>query len=126
MARKRGYDSIARTSNYRNLSDLRNQNELISGNPLVATSTEEEITYRYFQYDGATVHTSRQNMDPIYTIFIPDRVVSRDQSGLGRCWSPRSPDVLVWDYIWCGTLKPKVYHNNLLCLLDKIIKNILS
>ncbi|GFU74213.1 corticotropin-releasing factor receptor 1 [Trichonephila clavipes] len=39
-----------------------------------------------FQRDGAFAHTSYRAMDRIYTLFTPDRVVSRCQSGLGPSW----------------------------------------
>ncbi|GFT71996.1 hypothetical protein TNCV_2516231 [Trichonephila clavipes] len=39
----------------------------------------------------------------IYTIFPPDKVVSRGQSGLGPNWLTKSPDLSVWDYL---CLKP--------------------
>lgn len=81
-------------------------------NPFVAALTEEEKTYSYFQQDGATAHTASRTLEHIYTIFTPDRVVSRGQSGLGPSWPPRSPDLSVCDYFLWGTIKSKVYCNN--------------
>ncbi|PRD25640.1 UNVERIFIED_CONTAM: hypothetical protein NCL1_40314 [Trichonephila clavipes] len=49
-------------------------------NPFVAALTEKERTYSHFQQEGVTAH---QTVDYIYTIFTPDRVGSRGQSGLG-------------------------------------------
>ena len=81
-------------------------------NPFVAALTEEEKTYGYFQQDGATAHTAGQTLEHIYTIFTPDRVVSRGQLGHFPSWPPRSPDLSVCDYYLWGTLKSKVYRNN--------------
>lgn len=50
--------------------------------PFVAALTEEEKTYSYFQHNGATAHTAGRTLEHIYTIFTPNRVIIRGQSGL--------------------------------------------
>ncbi|GFY06528.1 hypothetical protein TNCV_3523841 [Trichonephila clavipes] len=47
-------------------------------------------------------------MDPIYTIFTPNTVVSSGQSDLNPSSPPRSPDLSVCDYFLWGTFKSKV------------------
>ncbi|GFT13010.1 hypothetical protein TNCV_431331 [Trichonephila clavipes] len=48
-------------------------------------------------------------MDHIYTIFTPDRVVSRCQPDLGPSWPP---DLSACDYFLWETLKSNVHFNN--------------
>ncbi|GFX29728.1 hypothetical protein TNCV_2750621 [Trichonephila clavipes] len=88
------------------------QGELISGNSSVATLTEEEKTYCYFQQDSATAQTSYGTMDHVYTIITPEKVVSRGQSDLGPNWPPRSPDPSMCDYFLWEILEPNLYRNN--------------
>ncbi|GFT44099.1 hypothetical protein TNCV_2111241 [Trichonephila clavipes] len=54
-------------------------------NLFTAALSEEEKTYSYFHQDGAAAHTSHRAMNPIYIIFISDRVLSRGQSDLDLC-----------------------------------------
>ncbi|GFX23390.1 hypothetical protein TNCV_4937051 [Trichonephila clavipes] len=70
---------------------------------------EEENTYSHFQQVVATDNTFHRSPYPIYIIFTPDRVFSRDQSNLGSSCLPKTPDLSVSLY---GTLKSGVYHNN--------------
>jgi hypothetical protein len=55
---------------------------------------EDQITYSWFQQDGATAHTSNNSMKLLNYIF-GERVISRN------LWPPRSPDLTPPDfYLW--------------------------
>jgi len=63
---------------------------------------EDEITYSWFQQDGATVHTANNSMKILNEIF-GEHVISRN------LWPPRAPDLTPPGfYVW-GAAKSAVY-----------------
>jgi hypothetical protein len=65
---------------------------------------EDDITYSWFQQDGATAHTANNSMKFLKEIF-GERVISRN------LWQPRSPDLTPPDiYLW-GAAKSALYRN---------------
>lgn len=73
----------------------------------------------YFQQDGATCHTTRENIALLRTRF-PGRVISRNGD---VNWPPRSCDLTPLDFCLWGYLKSKVYANqprNIPTLKDNI------
>lgn len=59
----------------------------------------------YFQQDGATCHTTRENIKILKSKFC-DRVISRNAD---ITWPPRSCDLTPLDFFLWGFLKSKVY-----------------
>jgi hypothetical protein len=59
---------------------------------------EDEITYSWFQQDGAPAHTANNSMEPLNEIF-GERVISRN------LWPPRSPDLTPPDFYLWGAAK---------------------
>ena len=66
--------------------------------------TDDELTTRYYQQDGATCHTSNASMQEIESFF-QDRIISKN------FWPPRSPDLTPADFFLWGLLNGKVYKN---------------
>lgn len=66
----------------------------------------EEVSYAYFQQDGATCHTSDRSLARIHSDFTKERTISKD------LWPARSPDLSPCDFYLWGRLKGNVYHNN--------------
>jgi hypothetical protein len=83
---------------------------------------EDEITYSWFQQDGATAHTAYNSMKLLNEIF-GERVISRN------VWPPRSPDLTPPVYLW-GAAKSAVYRdrprslNELKTAITACIRNI--
>ena len=73
-------------------------------NAFVNQLDDEELSFGYFQQDGATSHTSHASVAGFQS-FVSDRVISK---GL---WLPRSPDLTPPVYFLWGYLKGKVYRN---------------
>jgi hypothetical protein len=65
---------------------------------------EDEITYSWFQQDGATAHTANNSTKLLNEIF-GERVISRN------LWAPRSPDLTPPDYYLCRAAKSAVYRD---------------
>lgn len=70
----------------------------------VATFTENDIYYAWFQQDNAPAHTAKSTLKHL-EMFFGERVISR---GL---WPARSPDLSPSDYFLWGYLKERVYQN---------------
>ena len=68
----------------------------------------KDLHDKWFQQDGASSHTTSENIDVLRTRF-PGRVISRfgDVS-----WPPRSCDLTPLDFFLWGHVKDKVYANN--------------
>ena len=64
----------------------------------------DKLRNSYFQQDGATCHTSNENMTEIESFF-DDRIISK------ALWPPRSPDLSPPDFFLWGALKGKAYAN---------------
>jgi hypothetical protein len=77
---------------------------------------DQELTFGYYQQDGATSHTSGVSMAEVESFF-PDRVTSRE------LWPSRSPDVTPPDFFLWGYLKGRAYMNKLRTL-DELRENI--
>lgn len=69
---------------------------------------EIDINNLYFQHDGATSHTTRENIALLRTRF-PGRTISRNGD---INWPPRSCDLTPLDFFLWGHLKERVYGNN--------------
>jgi hypothetical protein len=65
---------------------------------------EDEITYSWFQQDGATAHTANNSMKLLNEIF-GERVFSRN------LWPPCSPDLTTPDFYLWGAAKSAVYRD---------------
>jgi hypothetical protein len=84
---------------------------------------EDEITYSWFQKDGATVHTANNSRKPLNEIF-GERVISRN------LWPPRSPDLTPRDFYLWGAAKSAAYRdrprtlNELKTAITAFIRNI--
>jgi hypothetical protein len=65
---------------------------------------QDEVTYSWFQQDGATVHTASNSMKLLIEIF-RERVISRN------LWPPRSPDLTPPDFYLWGAAKSAVYRD---------------
>jgi hypothetical protein len=65
---------------------------------------EDEITYSWFQQDGANAHTANNSMKLLNEIF-GERVISRN------LWLPRSPDLTPPDFYLWGAAKSAVYRD---------------
>jgi hypothetical protein len=70
----------------------------------IALPDENEITYFWFQQDGATAHTGNNSMKLLNEIF-GERVISRN------LWPPRSPDLTPPDFHLWGAAKSAVYRD---------------
>ena len=71
----------------------------------VCQSTGDELTTGHYQQDGATCDTSNASMREIESIFLKDRIISKN------LWPPRSPDLTSTDFFLWGLLKGKVHKN---------------
>jgi hypothetical protein len=84
---------------------------------------EDEITYSWFEHDGATAHTANSSMKLLNEIF-EGRVISRNLRPL-RSPGLTSPDFYLW-----GAAKPAVYRdpqrtlNELKTAITAYIRNI--
>jgi len=67
-----------------------------------------DINDFYFQQDGATSHTTRENIALLQPRKFPGRLISRNGD---IKWPPRSCDLTPLDYLLWGFLKSKVYVN---------------
>jgi hypothetical protein len=65
---------------------------------------EDEITYSWFQQDGATAHTPNNATKLLNEIF-GERVISRN------LWPPQSPDLTPSDFYLWGAAKSAVYRD---------------
>jgi hypothetical protein len=65
---------------------------------------EDEITYSWFQQDGATAHTANNSMKLLNEIF-GERVISRN------VWPPCSPELTPSDFYLWGAAKSAVYRD---------------
>jgi hypothetical protein len=65
---------------------------------------EDEITYSWFQQDGATAHTANNSMKLLNEIF-GEHVISRN------LWPPRSPDLTPPGFYLWGAAKSAVYRD---------------
>jgi hypothetical protein len=77
---------------------------------------DQELTFGYYQQDGATKQTSGVSMAEVESFF-PDRVISRE------LWPSRSPDLTPPDFFLWGYLKGRAYMNKLRTL-DELRENI--
>lgn len=66
-----------------------------------------DVSDVYFQQDGATCHTTRENITFLQSKF-PQRVISRNSD---FNWPPRSCDLTPLDFFLWGFLKSRVYAN---------------
>ena len=73
-------------------------------NKFVDQLDDDELRNGYFQQNGATRHTSNENMTEIENFF-DDRII------LKALWPPRSPDLSPLDFFLWGALKGKAYVN---------------
>jgi hypothetical protein len=82
---------------------------------------EDEITYSWFQQDGATAHTAN-NSKKLLNKIIGERVISRN------LWPPHSPDLTPPDFYLRGAAKSAVYRprtlNELKTAMTAYIRNI--
>lgn len=84
--------------------------------PFLNQLQQDELNGGYFQQDGATAHTTRENLEFLEHYF-PHRVISRG------VWPARSPDLTPLDFSIFGMLKNEVYKtriNNLNDLMNTI------
>lgn len=84
--------------------------------PFLEQVHPEEFEGGFFQQDGATAHTTQQNLGFLEEFF-PGRVVSRGT------WPARSPDLNALDFSIFGYIKDQVYKeriNNLEELMERI------
>jgi hypothetical protein len=65
---------------------------------------EDEITYSWFQQDGATAHTANNSVKLLNEIF-GERVICRN------IWPPRLPDLTPPDFYLWGAGKSAVYRD---------------
>lgn len=70
---------------------------------------DEELQLGYFQHDGATAHTTQENLGYLQE-FYGNRVISLH---LNPEWPPRSPDLTPLDFSIFGWLKDNVYKQRL-------------
>ena len=66
-----------------------------------------DVSGLYFQQDGATCHTTRENVTFLRSMFL-NRVISRNAD---FNWPPRSCDLTPVDFFLWGFLKSRVYAN---------------
>jgi hypothetical protein len=84
---------------------------------------EDDITYSWFQQDGATAHTANNSMKLLNEIF-GECVISRN------LWPSRSPDLTPADFYLWGAAKSAVYRdrprtiNELKTAITAFIRNI--
>jgi hypothetical protein len=65
---------------------------------------EDEISYSWFQQDGATAHTAAVSMK-LLSEFFTERIISKN------LWPPRSPDLSPPDFYLWGAAKSTVYRD---------------
>lgn len=70
---------------------------------------DEEQQFGYFQHDGATAHTTRENIAYLQQ-FYGDRLISQN---VNPEWPARSPDLTPLDFSIFGWLKDNVYKQRL-------------
>jgi hypothetical protein len=70
---------------------------------------EDEITYCWFQQDGATAHTANNSIKLLNEIF-GESVISRN------LWPTLSPDLTPPDFYLCGAAQSAVYRDRPLTL----------
>ncbi|KAJ3649791.1 hypothetical protein Zmor_021512 [Zophobas morio] len=81
----------------------------------------EELESGYFQQDGATAHTTRENLRYLEE-FYDDRIISLRANPE---WPPRSPDLTPLDFSVFGWMKDSIYKNRIHTLeelMDKITR----
>ena len=81
----------------------------------------EELESGYFQQDGATAHTTRENLRYLEE-FYDDRIISLRANPE---WPPRSPDLTPLDFSVFGWMKDSIYKNRVHTLeelMDKITR----
>ncbi|GFV85513.1 hypothetical protein TNCV_3773371 [Trichonephila clavipes] len=91
--------------------------EVISNNPFVATLTVMENTYGYAYNRMMKLPVDSTEPWITFTQSSLLSVITLDQSDFLTSRPPRLPYLSVSDYFLWGTLKPKMYHNNLQELL---------
>ena len=67
--------------------------------------TDDELTARYYQQDGATCHTSNASMREIESFLFQNIIISKN------LLPPRSPDLTPADFFLWGLFTGKVYKN---------------